>query len=163
MMGRSKHLCARAAIIFVSALFAVAQTKLDHQPSREEVAQGRDLKLYDDGGDFYEMRLDAAKLNSLRTFIWDHWTQKKRGYARLGWGGMDTSGVYHIFIEPSEHGTMHILWRNISCWIGGDVVRWTLYDWEDIVALDRAKPGEQDYPGYILVFRAKGGKEVKRL
>src|SRR5436190_1871797 len=61
------------------------------------IAQGRDLKLYDDGGHFDCRRLalsDTAPRNcdlpKARDFIWEHWQKKRRGYIRVTEDSVDT-------------------------------------------------------------------------
>src|SRR5690348_14991266 len=65
--------------------------------STEEIAQKRNLSLYDDAGHIdcrrftqawlhgrekEEARI-ASEMNSARSFIWEHWQSKKRGYIRI--------------------------------------------------------------------------------
>ena len=140
-----------------------AGTPLDHAPSREEIAQGRDLKLYDDGSEIQTKRLDAEQLASLRTFIWNHWRQKKRAYARVIESGIDTANEFHIFIEP--HGDVwRVVLRRVNVWAGGGVVRRTLEGLPQATKVERATPTAGDHPGdFVLVLRDKRGKEVKRL
>jgi hypothetical protein len=152
-----------AAVIAGSTTKIAAETPLDHAPSREEIAQGRDLKLYDDVSEMQKKRLDAEELASLRAFIWDHWRQKKRAYARVIESDIDTANEFHIFIE--QHGDIwRVVLRRLNIWAGGGVVRRTLEDLPEATTVERATPTAGDHPGdFVLVFRDRAGKEVKRL
>ena len=147
---------------------ALAQTVLDHEPSNQEIAGKRDLKLYADGGNFATTTLgqgDIQNVTALRDFIWSHWKEKKRGYVRLVISGADNTVTIHIFIEPGRTGASHVRWRGLNRWTEGTVVRRVLGHWSDAVVLERTKPTERDRRGgdYVLVFKAKDGKEVWRL
>jgi len=144
------------------------EEKLDHDPLNQEIAGKRDLKLYADGGNFGTTTLGQGSIQnvtSLRDFIWSHWKEKTRGYVRLVISGTDNTVTLHIFIEPGRHGTSHVRWRGINKWSEGAVTRRILGHWSDAVALERAQPTKLDRPGgdYVLVFKAKDGKELWRL
>jgi hypothetical protein len=73
---------------------------------------GRDLALYDttefadecswqSGNDFKNC---LSKRDAARQFVYDHWTQQRRGYIEVGFWCRDCSPVDHIFIEPDENG-----------------------------------------------------------
>jgi hypothetical protein len=71
---------------------AAALRDLDHAPSQEEIAAGRDLKLYDDGGTFSSKISDHGaipRISELRDFLWSHWSRKRRGYVRLEFSDVD--------------------------------------------------------------------------
>jgi hypothetical protein len=83
-----------------------------------DIAQGRDLKIYDDGDHFDCRQLalsDTAPrncdLSKARDFIWEHWQKKRRGYVRVTVDSVDTMGTSHIFVEPGDHGLWHVAWR----------------------------------------------------
>jgi hypothetical protein len=151
-------------VLIGAALSLAAETQLDHNPSLEEMAQGRDLKSYDDAGEIRELQLlDGAKLAALRAFVWTHWQERKRGYYRFNYVSMDTGSLFFIFIEPKNSGASHVVIRRLDYWVGGGVFRGTLHDMPEVIALQRAKREKKDYGGeYVLVFRAKDGKEVYR-
>lgn len=72
-MRRLRHLFALAAVLIGSVTWVAAQAiPLDREPSLEEMAQGRDLRSYDNGSDLQKERLDTAQLTVLRAFIWKH-------------------------------------------------------------------------------------------
>jgi hypothetical protein len=147
---------------------ALAQTILDHDPTNQEIAGNRDLKLYADGGNFGSTTLGQGAIQNitgLRDFIWSHWKEKKRGYVRLVISGTDNMVTLHIFIEPGRSGASHVRWRGVNRWTEGAASRRIVGDWSDAVVLERAQPTERDRPGgdYVLVFKAKGLKEPRRL
>ncbi len=160
-MRVSTSLMIVGAIIVGSKI--IAGTPLDHAPSREEIAQGRDLKLYDDGSQMQTKRLDAEQLASLRAFIWDHWSQKKQAYARVIESYTDTANEFHIFIEQHDD-VWRVVTRRLDIWAGGGVVRRTLEDLPEATTVERVTPTADDHPGdFVLVFRDRGGKEINRL
>ena len=68
-----------------------------------DIAQGRELKLYDDGGHFdcREHSLsDTAPRNcdlaKARDFIWEHWRKRRRAYIRVTVDSVDTMSTSHI-------------------------------------------------------------------
>lgn len=144
------------------------ETRLDHDRLNQEVAGTRDLKLYTDGGNFGTTTLGQSviqNVTALRDFIWSHWKEKTRGYARLVISGTDNTVTLHIFIEPSRSGVSHIRWRGVNRWTEGAVVRLIFGHWSDAVVLERAqsaKPDRRD-GDYVLVFKAADGQEVWRL
>ena len=147
---------------------ALAQTILDHDPSNQEIAGKRNLKLYADGGYFGATTLGQGAIQNitgLRDFIWSHWKEKTRGYVKLAISGADNMVTLHIFIEPGRSGASHVRWRGVNRWTEGAASRRIVGDWSDAVVLERAQPTERDRPGgdYVLVFKAKGLKEVWRL
>ena len=147
---------------------ALAQTVLDHDPSNQEIAGNRNLKLYADGGNFGSTTLGQGAIQNitgLRNFIWSHWKEKTRGYVRLVISGTDNMVTLHIFIEPGRKGGSHVRWRGVNRWTEGAVIRRIVGHWSDAVVLERALPTERDRPGgdWVLVFKAKDRKEVWRL
>lgn len=72
--------------------------------------QGRDMSQYN--------KANTSKCNSykciekkMRTFIWEHWRNKKRGYIANEINGIDVTVIEHIFVEPNENGEWTIAWR----------------------------------------------------
>lgn len=147
---------------------ALAQTILDHDPSNQEIAGKRNLKLYADGGYFGATTLGQGAIQNitgLRDFIWSHWKEKTRGYVKLAISGADNMVTLHIFIEPGRHGTWHVRWRGVNSWTEGAINRRILGDWTDAVVLERAQSTKRDRRGgdYVLVFKARDQKELWRL
>lgn len=85
----------------------------------EDVAQGRDLSQYE--------RLELADpepraaadrrrdpiLAQARTFLWQHWHNRKRAYLLLTLRSVDTTSTSHVFIEPDEIGRWRVYWRAV--------------------------------------------------
>jgi hypothetical protein len=136
-----------------------------------DIAQGRDLSLYDQGGHFDCRRYTEGKRLPVRTrearlrkFIWDHWKQKRRGYVRETGNSVDAQATFHFFIEPNTDGVWHIVCR---------IVRSQFYPTKDpdiddvpeILAVERAPPRKGDESPdalYVLVFKGKDSSEVMR-
>jgi hypothetical protein len=83
-----------------------------------DIAQARDMTLYDDGGhfdcrehSFSDTSLRNCDLPKTRDFIWEHWQKKRRGYIRVTVDSVDTMSTSHIFIEPDSLGAWHVAWR----------------------------------------------------
>lgn len=81
------------------------------------IAEGRDLKRYDDGGNCFQAQWRPAQgrprcsLRHVRNFIWRHWRDKHQGYIRVTFEGIDAFATNHIFIEPNAFGHWQIIWR----------------------------------------------------
>ena len=151
--------CIFALTVIAGIASTAAQTRCP--PTHEKMAQGRDLKLYDDGGDY--MDPGAAKLSTLRAFIWDHWTWRRRGCVRFTQSGPDAWFEYHIFIEPKKHSVRHVILRCVNI-----VIMHPNYcpisEFPEVIALERTKSAKDgDHGQYVLVFRDHEGKEVMRL
>ncbi len=134
------------------------------------IAQGRDLKSYDDGGSCaFSRYLDSPAMKDrcnfprVRAFVWEHWHQKQRGYIRIGLAGVDTSSAAHLFIERDAKGIWHIALR----WVfsGGVTHPAGVVDATSILSVVRVKHEKFDLPGgsYALSFRAADGSKVWRL
>lgn len=89
----------------------------------KNITQSRNMAYYEQGGHFYcSTRFSGAFGNEtdklegekkVRDFIWQHLTEKKRGYIRLSCPGTDTGNTTHYFIEPNEKGEWNVIGRNI--------------------------------------------------
>jgi hypothetical protein len=88
----------------------------------------RDLRLYDRGGSFdaglgldsewfgvrpgtkkYERNM--AALSRVRSFIWEHWRARRRGYVAITLSSVDAAATFHYFIEPDDKGRWRIATR----------------------------------------------------
>jgi len=122
-----------------------------------DIAQGRDLKLYDDGGHFDCRQLalsDTAQRNCdlprVRDFIWAHWRKTQRGYVRVTVDSVDTMSTSHMFIEPDSRGIWHVAWRVAQGRANEpSIVR----DLSAFTTLERV--------GSKLVFKASDGSETQ--
>jgi hypothetical protein len=94
-------------------------------PEQQTVTEDRDLSAYERGADFSNctygslygsnqniQQCENAR-NKGRSFIWNHWKSKKRGYIVYVVTGYHGETDFHIFIEPDKNGTWHIVrrWR----------------------------------------------------
>ena len=84
-------------------------------PKEGEIIDGRDLSLYDVGGYIEICGLKdewtgcLKRREAARRFVFDHWTEKRRGYIQVGHPCADCSPVDHIFIEPDPNGDFRIV------------------------------------------------------
>ncbi len=84
----------------------------------KDITQSRDISKYNDGG-YFDCRGWIAKDETrgecdekkIRDFIWEHWTEQKRGYIRVTYDSVDAKSTSHIFIEPNEKGKWRIARR----------------------------------------------------
>ena len=134
--------------------------------------EGKTLALYDQGGRFgcgivteseYPGCLDS--IARARMFLWQHWDQKRRGYAIVRFGTVDAVSDSHIFIEPDESGAWHVVWRIdrvVSVEHSGDID--VVLDISSIERGQASRSFDPVEPGTpILIFRDKAGKEIRRL
>jgi hypothetical protein len=142
--------CRVIAAIFVAASVAASE----RIPS--EVAQGRDLRSYEDGGVYRTPigQRQVVGVSEARRFIWTHWTQKRRGYVTVVQQGKDAGSDSYIFIEPSPSG-WHVLWRTRHYQALPHAPVYPVKDLPDIVGV--ARHGEQ------LLFRDAQGATVTKL
>jgi len=82
-----------------------------------DIAQGRNLGSYDklelrDREHFHpwEMRQNSI-LAKARSFLWEHWRDRKRGYLTLTLSSVDHTGTSHVFVEPDDSGRWRVYWR----------------------------------------------------
>ena len=135
---------------------------------QSEIIQGRNLALYDAGGEFLAALshpITPEQMEKLRSFISEHWKNHRRGYVRVNFAGIDNLEESHIFIEPNNAGDWRIIWRTIHHQGVIPPPPLQLTELPEITAVERAKRSK-DYwlPGaYVLIFRDKDGKEVQRL
>jgi hypothetical protein len=132
----------------------------------ETITGMRNMSLYEDGGHFdcrgvtlvalkkpnEERTRIASAMKRARTFIWEHWQLKKRGYVRLTFNSVDATSTSHIFIEPDSDGVWQVTWR---------IVRHNdeLDDVPTIRAVER-----KDVDGHtVLMFMAADGTQLETL
>src|SRR5205807_3542249 len=98
---------ALAAVVAAS----VAEQKAADLPQRrkiplQQILQNRDLKKYDDGGEFSSVSFrDHGKLpniTALRVFIWTHWRQRRLAKLRLLLPALVTQNTSKFFIEQGK-------------------------------------------------------------
>ena len=152
-------LIARFGYIAIAAVLASGLAAGRETPSKREITEGRDLRVYDDGGKLSVVRYDPqrpANLERARDFIWSHWQQKARGYLRVyRLASVDYGVTSHIFIEPATHG-WHIVWRELGQAALPKLPPDRLGTLAEIVSVTRGKDS-------ALIFKDKAGKQVTRL
>lgn len=153
----------------------------DHQPvpipaKPKTVTDDRDLSLYDFGGRqgcgivltvTKASRCDAS-MKRARTFIWEHWQEKKRGYVIVRMASVDAESDAHIFVEPDDNGAWHVVWKweRIFAALIKDVSG-RIDEIPDIRSVERRHATDKDYmykagTSYLL-FLGKDGEEVQSL
>ena len=165
-----------AIAVFVTG--SVLSQPLSNPALTREIAQGRNLELYDKSGDFNAIEpIDGSRhhgkirrIAALRKFIWEHWQKKRRGYITLSESGIDAGWTWHIFIEPTQKEDWHIALRIVSRSFlpppeDGKPYPDTVSDRPEITGLKHAQRKRGDSPGggEVLVFSDENGKEVWRL
>lgn len=130
----------------------------------KDILEKRDISLYDQGGHFDchgwdKGPKDICDQKKVRDFIWQHWTDKKRGYIRITYGSVDARSTSHIFIEPNEKGEWYIAWR-IARWhsIPGHGQR--VDDILDLNAVKRFESKTHNADDWWIGIKGKDGKVV---
>jgi hypothetical protein len=57
-----------------------------------------------------QYRQCEASIQNARDFIWNHWTDQRRGYLIITMGSDDAQSDAHIFIEPGDDGRWRVAW-----------------------------------------------------
>jgi hypothetical protein len=132
----------------------------------DDVAQGRDLRRYD------RLELDDPEprnasdrggdwiLVKARTFLWEHWRDRKRAYLLLTRSSIDATSTSHVFIEKDEIGRWRVYRRIVRHHSEVDdmptiyAVRWVIppRDW-DMPGTPPAQGQEPDPVNNRLEFR----------
>lgn len=130
-----------------------------------DIAQGRDLSVYDTGGHLDCTRAAHPELfdrvqciAEARSFIFEHWRQRRRGYVRLSRASVDAYATAHIFIEPDSDGVWRIVWRMAHSGIHRQL---ELADLPHTYQLTRIKADAPE--DGTLIFRGADGTEITRL
>lgn len=145
-----------ARALVASLLLASVACAVEREPIPADIAQGRDLKAFEDGGVYRTPigQREVTGVSDVRRFIWTHWTQKRRGYVTVVQQGKDAGSDSYIFIEPSASG-WHVEWRTRHYQALPHARIYPVKDLRDIVGV--ARHGEQ------LVFRDAQGATVTKL
>ena len=88
----------------------IKSTKVENEITDEDIFRGRDMSQYNKGSTSNCNSYNCVE-RKMRSFIWEHWKNKKRGYITHHIQGIDVSFTDHVFIEPSESGDWKISWR----------------------------------------------------
>jgi hypothetical protein len=97
----------------------ILEKRVESAPAKAQTAtDDRNLSLYYFGGRQgcgivrrSQLSRCEASIRRARDFIWEHWQEKKRGYVIVKWGGDDAQSDAHIFVEPDESGSWHVVWK----------------------------------------------------
>jgi hypothetical protein len=151
--------------MFATALILLQLIWSGSELTAPDIAQGRDLSVYDAGGHLDCTRTAHPELfgrvqciAEARSFIWDHWRQRRRGYVRLSQASVDAQATAHIFIEPDSDGVWRIAWRMSRSGIHREP---ELADLPDTYRLTRIKADAPE--DGTLVLRGADGTEITRL
>jgi hypothetical protein len=135
-----------------------------------DIAQNRDLKLYEDGGhvDCRHWREDRVQPPSdcegkVRTFIWNHWKRHHRGYIRLTGNSVDSTSTMHVFVEPGEGNEWVIVIRNVNSWYGSPDSQQKIYDSPPATSIHFIKEKSRRGTETKLLLKAKDGYEITTL
>lgn len=110
------------------------------------ITEGRNLSAYE--------RLDLKDLDSpstlaqARTYLWEHWRDKKAVYLTFTGSSVDATSTSHIFVEADQSGRWRVAWR---------IVRDTgvIDDLPTYYAVEWVRPGGWRKPGLPLATGEK--------
>jgi hypothetical protein len=137
--------------LFAGAAALLAIQKVWRQGSAftiADVAQGRNLSRYDKleltdpEPKTVVARWHDPLLAQARTFLWEHWRNRKRAYLVLTLSSVDHTGTSHVFVEPDDIGRWRVYWRGVD---SREVV-----DSPTEYSVGWVIPGEWDKPGTPL-------------
>jgi len=84
----------------------------------DDVAEGRDLSLYDRlelvsrPMVVIEMNRDVVRAQA-RSFLWDHWRDRKPAYLIMTLSSVDSTSTSHVFVERDKVGRWRLYWRTV--------------------------------------------------
>jgi hypothetical protein len=113
-----------------------------------DIAQGRDLTKYDkfelrDREHFHPWeRWYNPILAQARSFLWEHWQNRKRAYLVLTTSSVDHTGTSHVFVEPDDSGRWRVYRRQLD--------RRELVDEPTVYSVAWVIPNGWDRPGTPL-------------
>ena len=149
----------------IAALFLLQIVLSGSELTAPDVVQGRDLSTYeavghiDCGRGAHRELFDHVRcIAEARSFISEHWRQRRRGYLRVSQDSVDAHATAHIFIEPDSHGVWRIAWRMVRSGIHRQP---EIEDLPDTYQLSHVKAEPPE--GGTLVFRSADGTEITRL
>lgn len=85
-----------------------------------DIAQGRDLAKYEkfelrDREHFHPWeRWRNPVLAQARSFLWEHWQNRKRAYLVFTQSSVDHTGTSHLFVEPDDSGRWRVYGRQVD-------------------------------------------------
>ena len=146
-------------------------------PAKETPTADRNLSAYAFGGHLgcktpliRESSRCQSSLRQARDFIWNHWRDKKNGYLVVTMTSPDAASDVHIFIEPDDAGTWHVLWRSENLYCAScprPDTPGTIYQSPELRSIEQKRAGGTDINWPVgtryLVFLDASGNEVERL
>jgi hypothetical protein len=113
MKCKSKAVCAFAMLAAARLVFADMEFR--QAPPTRLIVEHRILTHYADGGEFTGSPMTQVEhVDRLRKFIWRHWSEKTRGYARLSMSGIDSTTTTYLFVEPDQAGVWRVACRQLD-------------------------------------------------
>jgi hypothetical protein len=119
-----------------------------HPYTGADIAQGRNLNKYDK----FELtdpdhphpseRWRNPVLAEARTFLWEHWRNRKRAYL-MTLSSVDHTGTSHVFVEPDDSGRWRAYRRQLD--------RQVLVDEPTVYSVTWVIPNGLDKPGTSLL------------
>ena len=85
-----------------------------------DIAQGRDVSKYDklvlrDKEHFHSWEMSRNPvLAQGRSFLWQHWSDRKRAYLILTMSSVDNTGTSHLFVESDDSGRWRVYRRVVD-------------------------------------------------
>jgi|SRR6266542_554901 len=136
----------------------------------EGIEQGRDLNRYErldvaDPRPRPVAEMESASITvRARSFLWEHWRDKKPGYLTITASSVDATSTSHIFVEEDEKGRWRVAWR-LVLHIGhiNDLPTYYGVEWVRPAGWNKPglplRPGEKPDPKkHELEFRDKCGE-----
>jgi hypothetical protein len=124
--------------------------------------RSRDMSLYDQAGEYccggliLESKRPqyAGPIAEARSFIWQQWNERRRGYITVTFYGEDNVDTAHFFIEPNGGGEWRIRCRILRDESYGDDLAWQSVKWRRAKKYDGAQRGTP-----VLAFINEKGEE----
>jgi len=86
-----------------------------------------------------EMKIDPI-LGQARTFLWNHWKDRKNAYLILTYSSIDATSTSHVFVEQGDDGRWRVSWRSVR-WNGWLDDSPTSYSVRWVIPAGFRKPG----------------------
>lgn len=102
-------------ICLLIAIYAMSCFALSAQPKERHETPVRDISKYDTIGPFVlgnepAFENDYKRMGEIRSFIWEHWHDRRRGWLSATFYTIEgDKTVSKFFVEPDETGAWHVL------------------------------------------------------
>jgi|SRR5262245_25678905 len=150
-----------AFVMVAAAQLAFSDMEFWQPPPTGVVVENRNLTRYADGGEFTSSPMTKrTRIDAIGDFIWRHWSEKRRGYARLSMSGIDSTTITYLFVEPDEAGVWRVACRQVDIGYACPTCnRWWLRDtlYATSVQWSPAKDGKK------LILKNSRGKKILEL